>query len=83
MSASCRTHFTSRRTTAQDDTIKLVQGTYTDTFIFSSMEEHSLTLLGGYTAGCAARVINPANTILDGDNTGPVLVLKSNSASHI
>ena len=38
----------------QDDVIKIVQGTYTDTFIFSSTEEHSLTLLGGYTPVCFA-----------------------------
>lgn len=55
-------------------TIKLVQGTYAVGNAFGSLNlvtypnEIGLQLLGGYTTGCATRVVNPANTVLDGQN---------------
>jgi len=60
-----------------DDIIRVVKGTYTGTFAYNSAEGYGITLEGGYEAGCASREMNPANTILDGDNAGGVLILNS------
>lgn len=61
---------TSALTTAQnngeDDTVQLVQGSYSGNFIYSSHEANSLTILGGWTSDFTNRVIQPANTVLDG-----------------
>lgn len=55
-------------------TIKLVQGTYA---VGNALGGHTnsaypnsvgLQLLGGYTANCASRTINPFNTVIDGQN---------------
>ena len=59
----------------EDDTIKVVKGTYSGNFTFISSEGHSITLLGGYNTGCTTRIINPENTILDAQNSGRVLYL--------
>ena len=53
-------------TNGQDDTIKVVQGTYSGNFEYNSGKGHSITLLGGYYTGCTSRVVDPANTVLDG-----------------
>jgi len=66
---------TSATSNGEDDVIKIVQGTYSGSFIYASYEACGVTIEGGYTAGCASRVVNPANTVLDGGGTGPVLVL--------
>jgi hypothetical protein len=66
-----------------DDTIMVVQGTYTGNFSFNSTEGLNITLEGGYTTGCASREIDPANTILDGDNAGGVLVLDNADGGDI
>jgi hypothetical protein len=65
----------------EDDVIQIVQGTYlgarqdTDqgSLVYSSTEAFNLTIEGGYTSGCTSRVVDPANTVLDGDNTGTIL----------
>jgi hypothetical protein len=65
----------------EEDTIKLRQGTYTGNFIYDATiedETYSLTFLGGYKPkppGCKKRVVDPANTVLDGDGIGRVLTL--------
>ncbi|MBK6728175.1 MAG: right-handed parallel beta-helix repeat-containing protein [Xanthomonadales bacterium] len=54
-------------------TVKVVQGTYLvgnqlgGTFA-SYPNSVTFSIKGGYTAGCASRVINPANTVIDGNN---------------
>ncbi|NCT66985.1 MAG: right-handed parallel beta-helix repeat-containing protein [Rhodanobacteraceae bacterium] len=56
-------------------TIKLVQGTYAvgnqlaRLYGANADDVASLRLLGGYTTGCSSRVVNPANTVLDGLGT--------------
>lgn len=55
--------------------IRVVQGTYKGHFTYSSSEGHLLYLEGGYRARCRGRVVNPANTILDGGRTGRVLTI--------
>ena len=64
-----------------DDVIQVVQGTYTGSFVYSSSERLRLTMQGGYTAGCAARVVDPPNTILDGAHAGTALALASSVAT--
>lgn len=72
----------------QDDTIRIVQGSYTYTeistgmFRFISHEPYALTLEGGYLPGCGSRVVNPANTILDGEGSRPALVLVSTTNTN-
>ena len=65
----------------QDDTIQVVQGTYDGNFLYSSSEANSLSVKGGYAAGCGSRTINPANTVLDGTNTDSPLILVSSEAA--
>ena len=61
----------------QDDEVRIVQGTYVGNFGYASTEAQALSVLGGYTAGCAGRVLNPANTILDGNQIIRVLALSA------
>jgi len=76
---SLQAALTAAQSNGQDDIIKVVQGTYNGHFSYNSSEGHGITLLGGYTAGCAGRVVDPANTILDGGTTGGVLSLTNDS----
>jgi hypothetical protein len=66
-------------TNAASNLIKVVQGTYAGHFTYYSTAGHSIELQGGYTAACAGRVVNPANTILDGGGSGRVLYLLTNT----
>jgi hypothetical protein len=70
-----QTALTTAQSNGANNTIKVVQGTYSGHFTHSSSGNYSITLWGGYTAGCASREVNPANTILDGAHTGRVLYL--------
>jgi hypothetical protein len=56
-----------------DDTIEVVQGTYTGNFTYDSSEGKNISLLGGYAQGCTDRVVDPENTILDGGGIDSVL----------
>ena len=67
----------------EDDTIKVVKGTYNGNFTFISNEGHSITLLGGYNTGCITRIINPKNTILDAQHSGRVLYLYNSDGGDI
>ena len=59
------------------DEIQVVQGTYTGNFTYETQEEYKLTIKGGYASGCASRVVNASNTVLDGNSTGTVLMADS------
>ncbi len=65
----------------QDDEVRVVQGTYVGNFIYASSEAKALSVLGGYTTGCAERTLDPANTILDGNQTGTVLWLSAEAVA--
>jgi DNA-binding beta-propeller fold protein YncE len=65
----------------KDDIIHIVQGTYEGNFEYSSLEPYDLTIEGGYYSGCTERVINSANTTLDGLGTGPVLTFNASDTS--
>jgi hypothetical protein len=60
-----------------DDEVRIVQGTYVGNFVYASTQANKLSVLGGYTTGCAGRVLDPANTILDGNQVNRVLVLSA------
>ncbi|MGZ6237640.1 MAG: hypothetical protein ACXWMJ_10030, partial [Syntrophales bacterium] len=82
-STDLQTAFTTAASNSEDDTIKVVQGTYTGDFTYNTTEGHSFTLLGGYTAGCTTRELNPVNTVLDGGKTGSVLYLLNQNGGDI
>jgi len=71
-------------TNNEDDIIKVQQGTYAGYDLYYSFtKEHSITILGGYTANCTSRQANPANTILDGSNVRRPLILISYGGGDI
>jgi hypothetical protein len=59
----------------QTDRVRVVQGTYTGPFVYTSSELYALQVLGGYAAGCATRTLDAANTTLQGDGANRVLTL--------
>jgi hypothetical protein len=75
--ASLQTALTTAASNGVDDEVRIVQGTYVGNFFYASTEAQALSVLGGYTAGCAGRVLDPVNTILDGNQTNTVLVLSA------
>ena len=76
-----QTALTTAVSNGEDNSIKIVQGTYNGNFTYASTEGNSLTMEGGYTEGCVSRTIAPANTILDGGGTDMVLALVSQGAA--
>jgi hypothetical protein len=62
-------------TNSQDDLIRVQEGTYFGNFIYASTEDFGVKIEGGYSFGCATRVVDPANTVLDAQNNGRVLEL--------
>jgi parallel beta-helix repeat protein len=62
----------------EDDLIQVVQGTYEGNFGYASATEaFNLSVEGGYVPGCSSRMVDPANTVLDGSAAGTVLVLST------
>ncbi len=61
----------------EEDLIHIVQATYVGNFIYTSNEAYGVTIEGGYSMGCASRVVEANNTVLDGDEIDYVLVLLS------
>jgi PKD repeat protein len=57
----------------EDDIIRVAQGTYVGNFAYSSSA--ALTIKGGYSFDCASRTVDPTNTVLDGNGSGPVLTV--------
>lgn len=56
-------------------TIKIVQGTYNVDGAIQLQEAYGygVRILGGYSAGCVSRVVNPFNTVLDARGASSVL----------
>lgn len=61
----------------ENDTIQIVQGSYSGNFVYASTEAYGLTIKGGYSSNCEYRDVDPSNTVLDGNSAGNVLVLSS------
>ncbi len=59
----------------ENDEIRIVQGTYVGNFVYSGSENSNLIIKGGYGKNCSSRVIEPSNTVLDGNGMGATLVL--------
>ena len=72
-----QTALTTAGSNGEDDTIQIVQRSYSynGNFTYTSYESNSLTVEGGYAESCSSRVINPVNTVLDGGGTDHVLAL--------
>ena len=70
-----QTALTTAQSNGEDDTIQVVQGTYNGNFTYAATEANNLAIEGGYTSGCASRVVDPANTVLDGGGVDNVLAL--------
>jgi hypothetical protein len=51
---------------AENNTIRIVRGTYSGGFTYGSADIHKLDINGGYNADCSTLIKNPALTILDG-----------------
>ncbi|MDH3588521.1 MAG: hypothetical protein OEQ74_03885 [Gammaproteobacteria bacterium] len=68
----------------QSDVVRLVEGVYTGNFDYNAnaAETGDLRIEGGYTPGCADRVIDAANTVLAG-NGGRSLNLNGNDNSGL
>ena len=60
-----------------EDIIRVVQGTYIGNFTFDSYDGRTITLEGGYSSDCTSRILDPTNTILDGNNAGRVLYISN------
>jgi hypothetical protein len=71
---------TATQSNGVDDEIRIVQGTYVGNFVYGSSEANTLSVLGGYTVGCANRALDPVNTVLDGNRTGTVFMHIARSA---
>jgi hypothetical protein len=80
--ATLQNALTTAATNGEDDDILIVRGTYVGNFTYSSSEENILYVLGGYNANCTNSSSNPANTVLDGNQTGSVLKLSGGSNSE-
>ena len=68
---------TTAESNGEDDTIKVQQGTYNGNFIYTSTEAFNVIFEGGYAGGCASRVVDATNTVLDAVGSGPVLVFST------
>jgi len=67
-----------------DDLIKVVQGTYSGNFTYYQTDKiYSITIEGGYTSSCAARTVDPANTILDAGGSGSALNLQNYNSNGV
>lgn len=67
--ADLRAKLVLAQSNGEDDTIKLVHGTYvvnTDPFKFQSTETFGLVINGGFNVDCSQTVKDPRRTILDG-----------------
>ncbi|MEO7063945.1 MAG: hypothetical protein ABI082_09285 [Dokdonella sp.] len=80
--ATANAALTTAQANGADDEVDIVAGTYalTTGLYFSSAEAHSLTVVGGWNAGCSA--FTGAATVLDGQGlVRPLFVAESGSAS--
>ena len=62
-----------------DKEIRLAQGTYTGNFGYfpAAGTNGNLSILGGWKSDFSSRIVDPANTILDGNDTGRPLTLNN------
>lgn len=69
---------TTAASNAQDDEVKIVQGTYVGNFVYATAAEaFDLAIEGGYNSNCTSQTLNSSNTILDGNQAGSVLAISA------
>ncbi|WP_462270123.1 hypothetical protein [Desulfobacter sp.] len=68
---------TTSASNGEDDVVQIEQGTYVGNFVYASTEDYGITIEGGYTSDFESRNVNSANTVIDGDGAGTVLVLSA------
>ena len=68
---------TEAATNGDEDIIMVVRGTYIGNFTFDSYDGREIALKGGYSSDCTSRILDPTNTILDGNHAGRVLYIKN------
>jgi len=75
--AGLQAALTAAQGNGEDDTINLMQGTYTGNFTYvgAAGEAGTLHVDGGWNADYSNQASDPANTILDGNLSGRVLTL--------
>jgi hypothetical protein len=68
----------------EDNTLRLAQGEYVGNFGYFPSENNigGLTVTGGWNADFSVQVLDPANTLLNGNNLGAVLNLKAEDLSN-
>lgn len=72
---------TTASSNGQDDEVQIVQGSYLGNFIYSSIQGNNIYLFGGYKSSCVDRIVDPNNTILDGNHQFLVLALSAPNVS--
>ncbi len=76
-STDLQTALTTAESNSEDDLIHVQQGTYNGNFVYSSSENFTVTMEGGYINSCTESVTDPANTVIDGQDNGTVLAVDS------
>ncbi len=80
-SAELQAAMSAAENNGMNDLVYLVQGTYGlsgnggSRFSYYSYEPYHLLIRGGYTSGCTDVDLDPANTVLDGEDLAQVLYL--------
>ncbi|MEE4241502.1 MAG: hypothetical protein V2I36_08545 [Desulfopila sp.] len=68
----------------EDDVIYLEMGTYSGNFTYTpTTDANSIEIQGGWNSDFSIRTIAPANTILDGSNSGRVLQFNDHNTSTV
>lgn len=80
---SLQTALSTAASNGEDDTIKVVQGTYAGPFYCTSTEGRNIVLEGGYQPLCAQRQLDPSNTVLEGGGTSLVLSVQNVAGGDI
>ena len=62
----------------QEDTIKIQQGYYYESFSFGSGDAYSITISGDYTENCSDKSNDESKTILDAGKNARVLLKQTN-----
>jgi len=81
--AEFQTALTTAQSNSVDDSVQIVQGIYIGNFVYASTQSDNVTIDGGYTANCSARVADPVNTVLDGNNLDTVLIVVSQGTADV
>jgi hypothetical protein len=68
---------------ADGDVILLARGTYVGNFSYVSTSGYDLAILGGFSTDWTRPLIDPSNTVLDGDGSGTVLNISDTKGGSV